>query len=193
MWIQLFWITVFTSRDGRSIYFKSCHSNYKYTINLLLDCEHYSVVLRPTAAFATSYFCKHCSVAYTTQLVHRKCVVKCNSCLYSPPCQKQIDITCRACNRTFLNPDCYQNHKNIKLCSKLRLCLICSVCYTVKKKSDHICGQSYCVGCKCLMPIRHECYMPIKRVKDQTKNGFMISKVIRISSLIMMLKSLSTK
>lgn len=115
-------ITVFASRDGRDSYFKSCHSNYKYTINLLLDCEHYSVVLEPTAAFATSYFCNHCSAAYTTQLGHRKCAVKCNSCLCSPPCEKEIDIVCSTCNRTFFNPKCYMNHKNIDLCSKMRMC-----------------------------------------------------------------------
>lgn len=38
-------MTVFMSRDGHNIYFKSCHFGYKYTINLLLDNEHYSVIL----------------------------------------------------------------------------------------------------------------------------------------------------
>lgn len=139
----------------------------------MLDCEHYSVALRPTAVFATSYFCNHCSLAYTARLGHRNCVVKCNSCLYSPPCQNLLDITCSDCNRTFMNPKCYQNHKRINICSKLKLCSNCFVCYTMKKKSVHMCGESYCSACKCLMPIRHKCYMPIKNVKKETKNGIL--------------------
>lgn len=164
-------ITVFTSRDGKNIYFKSCHSNYKYTMNLLLDCEHYSVVFRPLAAFATSYFCDHCSVGYEGRFGHKKCIVKCNNCFCSPPCLKEIDIKCSACNRTFVSPSCFLNHNRIDLCSKFKVCKMCSVAYTVKKKTDHVCGSSYCTKCKCLMPIRHECFMPIGNVKRQTKNG----------------------
>lgn len=45
-------ITVFLSRDGKIIYFKSFHTEYKFTINLLLDGVHYSVILNPSTAFA---------------------------------------------------------------------------------------------------------------------------------------------
>lgn len=164
-------ITVFASRDGKSIYFKSVHTNYKYTINLLLDCEHYSVILKPTAAFATAYFCEHCSICYSARFGHKKCVVKCNSCLRTPPCVKEIEINCKTCSRIFVSPRCYHNHIRSDLCSKLRLCPNCSVGYTVKKNSVHVCGQSYCKACKSIMPTRHDCYMPIKKIKKETKNG----------------------
>lgn len=166
-----FRITVFSSRDGKKKYFKSCHTDYKYVINLLLDCEHYSVILKPTAAFATQYFCDHCSTCYSERFGHKKCGVKCNSCLCTPPCTRELDVKCDECNRIFLNPRCYHNHIRNDLCSKLKLCKKCTVCYTVKKNKKHICNQSYCKVCKGIQPIRHECYMPIKKVKKETKNG----------------------
>lgn len=164
-------ITVFSSRDGKKKYFKSCHTNYKYTINLLLDCEHYNVVLKPTAAFATQYFCEHCSTCYTDRFGHKKCVIKCSSCLCTPLCVKEIEMKCDDCNRIFVSPRCYHNHIRNSLCSKLKLCKNCTVCYTVKKNTEHICNQSYCKVCKSIQPIRHECYMPPKKVKKETKNG----------------------
>lgn len=95
--------TVFASRDGKKKYFKSCHKNYQYTINLLLDCEHYSVVLKPTAAFATHYFCDHCSTCYSDRFGHIKCLVKCNRCLCTPPCVKETEIKCKECSRSFVS------------------------------------------------------------------------------------------
>lgn len=171
-----FRITVFSSRDGKSVYFKSCHTNYIHTINLLLDYEHYSAILKPLAAFATPYFCDHCSACYATKYGHKKCIIKCNSCLSTPPCLKDIDIKCDECNRTFVSARCYHNHiqKTIyakhNVCSRINHCLECSTSYMVKSKM-HICGESYCSTCKTVMPSRHECYMPVKKKKKDAKNG----------------------
>lgn len=169
-------ITVFSSRDGKKVYFKSCHTNYKHSINLLLDSEHYSFILKPTAAFATAYFCDHCSECYATQYGHKKCMIKCNICLSTPPCVNEIEISCKYCKRTFVSARCYHNHirtsiysKN-NVCSRINLCLKCSTTYMVKKR-EHVCGESYCQTCKTVMPIRHECYMPKKNVKKDSKNG----------------------
>lgn len=143
---------------------------------MLLDCEHYSVILKPTAAFATAYFCDHCSSCYTTQYGQKKCVIKCHSCLSTPPCINDVEVKCDTCNRTLVSARCYHNHirtsiySKTNVCSRIRLCTECSMCYTIKKK-EHVCGQTYCTTCKTVMPIRHECYMPIKKIKKETKNG----------------------
>lgn len=143
----------------------------------MLDCDHYSAILKPTAAFATAYFCDHCSTCYTTQYGHKKCVIKCNKCLSTPPCVKEIDIKCDTCQRTFVSARCYHNHlettirSKTNVCSKMRLCEDCSMVYTVEKTKPHVCGQLYCRTCKCIMPTRHECFMPVKKVKKETKNG----------------------
>lgn len=53
-------LTVYSSRDGSNVYFKSPHANNK-VINLLLDGNHYSVIKSLTAAFASAYFCAYCA------------------------------------------------------------------------------------------------------------------------------------
>ena len=116
------------------------------------------------------------SICYSTQYGHKKCALKCNSCFKSPPCTKGTEITCEECNRVFMGAHCYHNHirtsiySKSNVCSRLKLCTECSTCYNVKKTA-HICGESYCRTCKCVMPTRHECYMPTKNVKKESKNG----------------------
>lgn len=164
-------ITVFASRDGRNIYFKSCHQNYKYSINLLLDQNHYSVILNATAAFAVSYFCTHCSIGYTNKFGHRKCTIKCDRCFTSPPCQKIVDFKCNDCNRTFRSTECFVNHLSQNICASFKFCTNCFTSYTVRKREDHLCGYNYCKICKERMPIRHECFMATTKPKCESNTG----------------------
>lgn len=68
----------------------------------------------------------------------------------------------------FFSSRCYHNHIRANLCARMKLCKNCSTAYTVKKQ-EH--DESYCKTCITNMPTRHECYMPIKKVKKDTKNG----------------------
>lgn len=124
-------IVVYASRDGKTILFKACHDNYKYTINLLFDDSHYSVVLSPTAAFSTAYFCGFCCIGYTTKFGHTRCRAKCNKCFQSPPCINEAPIKCMSCKREFINSSCLQNHILNGVCDKFK---ICQECYL-----QHIC------------------------------------------------------
>lgn len=102
-------ITVFTSRDGKTIYFKSCHNNYKFPINLLLDGHHYSVILNPTGAFAVSYFCGHCSSVYATKFGHKSCPLKCSSCFTKPVSM-------------FVSTECFAKHLAFGICGTFEIC-----------------------------------------------------------------------
>lgn len=164
-------IVVYASRDGKVIFFKSCHDNYKYSINLLLDEEHYSFVLSPTAAFSTAYFCGYCCIGYTTKLGHIRCRAKCNKCFQSPPCINDAIIKCSSCKRDFVNAACLQNHILNGICDKFKICQNCYTSYAVKKNIDHICGTKYCSICKDQMPIRHECYIAITKPKPKPQHG----------------------
>lgn len=164
-------ITVFLSRDGKSIYFKSCHNNYKFTINLLLDSGHYSVILNPTGAFAASYFCEHCSTIYANKFGHKSCPLKCSSCFCKPPCMKIFSSKCNDCNRMFVSTECFVKHIIHNICTVFKICADCSVPYIVKKRETHKCGSSYCKICKAIVPIRHECFMAITKPKPSRKNG----------------------
>lgn len=164
-------IVVYASRDGKVIFFKACHDNYKYSINLLLDESHYSFVLSPTAAFSTAYFCGYCCIGYTTKLGHIRCRAKCNKCFQSPPCANEAIIKCSSCKREFVNATCFQNHLLHGICEKFKICQKCYATYVVKKNTEHICGSKYCNICKDHMPVRHECYIAITKRKPKPKNG----------------------
>lgn len=75
-------IVVYASRDGKVILFKACHEGFKHTINILFDENHYSLILSPTAVFATAYFCKYCCIGYTSKLGHSRCWIRCNKCFH---------------------------------------------------------------------------------------------------------------
>lgn len=164
-------ITVFLSRDGKKIYFKSCHNTYKHTINLLLDDGHYSVILNPTGAFAASYFCSHCSTTYEAKFGHKNCPLKCNSCFCKPQCVKIIPSKCNDCQRIFVSTECFSKHITHGICTSFKICGNCSVPYTVKKSDPHVCGSTYCKICKATVPIRHDCYIAVTKPKSKRKNG----------------------
>lgn len=164
-------ITVFLSRDGRTIYFKSCHTSYKFVINLLLDDGHYSVILNPAGAFAASYFCGHCSTVYATKFGHKTCPLKCSSCFCQPACVKIFSSKCNDCNRLFVSTECFAKHLAHGICSVFKICTECSAPYAVKKRDKHECGLTYCKICKDKLPIRHNCYIAITKPKPKRKNG----------------------
>lgn len=164
-------IVVYTSRDGKECLFRACHDEYKYTLHLLLDENHYSLVLSPTAAFATAYFCGYCCIGYSTKFGHKRCRVKCNKCYQSPPCERIVSIKCNACNREFANATCLQNHVWYNVCAKFKLCKTCCISYSVRKNFDHICGTKYCKVCREVVSIRHECYITPTRRSAKPKFG----------------------
>lgn len=158
-------LTVYASRDGTTVYFKSPYSNKK-VISLLLDNNHYSVIKSLTAAFACSYFCAYCAQPYTQRHLHTKCVFRCNHCFEQPPCEHAIEMHCSECNRTFINPKCFQNHVDKKKCLNVRICAKCLIRHKYDKKNPHVCGIKYCSIFKKMTPIRHECYIPTIEVKE---------------------------
>lgn len=164
-------LVVYISRDGKEIFFKACHDDYKFSIHLLLDEAHYSFILSPTAAFATAYFCDYCCIGYTTKFGHTRCRAKCNKCFQSPPCPLDAIIKCNTCKREFANATCLQNHILHGICEKFKICQECYTTYVVKKKTDHVCGMKYCSLCKEDMPVRHECYIAVTKRKPKPKFG----------------------
>lgn len=137
-------IVVYASRDGKEVFFKACHDTFKYTIHILFEEAHYSLILSPTAVFATAYFCGYCCIGYTTKFGHKRCRVRCNKCLQSPPCQTIVSMKCNSCKREFPNATCLENHILQGICDKIKMCQQCCMSYVVKKNSEHVCGQKYC-------------------------------------------------
>lgn len=162
-------LTVYSSRDGRSVYYKSPYKNRK-NINLLLDNNHFSLIKSLTAAFASSYFCSYCAEPYSTRLAHRNCPFKCERCLESPPCETLDNVNCSECNRIFLNQQCFNNHLENKVCLNIRHCTDCTKTFSYSEKRPHVCGSAYCFLCKEYRSVRHECYIPFTPPKSTKFN-----------------------
>lgn len=165
-------LTVYNSRNGKSVYRKSKYTNKKH-INLLLESEHYILIKSLTAAFSSAYFCEYCAEPYNTRFQHKSCPFKCDRCFRSPPCVKAADITCFDCNRVFVNANCFQFHVKTNICNKIKNCLRCCSNYSVdkKKKYRHICDTKYCFICKKILPIRHECFISKPFEKQHKENA----------------------
>lgn len=128
---------VYTSRGGKEIFFKACHDNYNYTLNLLVEKSHYNFVLSATVAFSTAYFSGYCCIGYSSKLGH----------IQSPPCRNNAAIKCSSCQREFANANCFQNNVLRRICEKFKICQKCYTTYVVKKNTDHICGLKYSNMC----------------------------------------------
>ncbi|CAH0559292.1 unnamed protein product [Brassicogethes aeneus] len=164
-----FTIVVYNNRRGSETYFKGEPKDTRKTINLILENNHYNLILSLTSAFSTGYFCEGCKKRYSNKTGHFKCPYTCPHCHSSPPCRSDVEeITCEDCKRTFRGIACLNIHKE-KLCSKLHRCLKCLNSYWTKNK--HKCGDKYCRTCLCFKPIRHDCYMQPNVISDKTKKS----------------------
>ncbi|CAH0546857.1 unnamed protein product [Brassicogethes aeneus] len=164
-----FTIVVYSDRKGSVTYFEGPRDNRRKTINLILDNNHYNLIISLTAAFATSYYCELCKKRYSNKKYHLKCPYICPNCHTSPPCRTEMDqITCEACKRTFRGIECLNNHKE-KLCSKIHRCVKCLNSYWTKDK--HRCGYAFCSICLSVKKLGHNCYMQPHKLSEQTKSS----------------------
>lgn len=139
-------ITVYNCSRGRTTYFKPCNEGVeKKRINLLLENNHYVMILTTPAAFGFGYYCEPCNSGFSDALRHRTCPYKCPCCYAKPPCAKRTqNIMCNECNRGFRSTSCFNSHIKSKLCSKIKICGKCYRGYKVDKRSHHSCDTKYC-------------------------------------------------
>lgn len=156
-------IIVYNCSRGRSTFFKSHNENAeKKQIRLLLENNHYVLILSPTAAFGFGYYCEPCNAGFSDPLRHRACPYKCPCCYAKPPCVKRSqNVMCDVCNRGFRSLTCFNNHIKSKLCSKIKICGTCYRGYKVNKRTPHSCESKYCRICCRDQPLRHDCFMPV--------------------------------
>ncbi|CAH0556585.1 unnamed protein product [Brassicogethes aeneus] len=167
--LEDFTIVVYNNRGGSETYFEGPRNETRKTINLILENNHYNLILSLTAAFSSAYFCDLCKKRFSNKEKHVKCPYTCPNCHSTPPCTSEVEeITCEDCHRTFKGIACLNTHKD-KLCSKLHRCLTCLNSYWTK--DNHKCGYKYCPTCLCVKPVRHNCYMQPNRISDKVKKS----------------------
>ncbi|XP_054287287.1 uncharacterized protein LOC129003084 [Macrosteles quadrilineatus] len=164
-------ITVYHyDRRGRDVYFEGNNPDASLKINLLFHNGHYNVITSLTAAFACTHFCEGCHVPYSNKGNHR-CNNICSACqTVSPPCIEEMGgIVCPECNLKYKNQICFLAHKNER-CKSVRKCKDCDKIINLNnRKSDHVCGEVFCVICREFLPPDHQCYMKVDKRKPTDK------------------------
>lgn len=129
------------------------------------NIKHYDVITNLVGVIDCNYFCINCNKKCDGKQFHR-CKSMCSACLATPPCEIKVQkITCTACNRFFYGEICFQNHlkeksnKTKTVCESVRVCKICDKLLLKGKKTQHVCGITYCKKCKSNQSLNHLCYM----------------------------------
>jgi hypothetical protein len=183
-------LTVYNyGQKGRNVHFEGNNTDAQYRINLLFHDGHYNVITSLTATFVCVHYCEACHVPYDHIEDHR-CKNKCPACqTVSPPCsQENGGIHCPICNNTYKNQTCFSAHQKER-CTSVRKCFDCDKIIVFKKrKSNHVCGEVFCVTCKDFMPTGHKCFMKVDTRPPKTKDSayiFLIWKHDKMSPWLM--------
>ncbi|XP_024943541.1 uncharacterized protein LOC112494759 [Cephus cinctus] len=154
--------------DGRSEVLKH-GADLSGTMRLILNENHFDVILNMTGATAMKKFCYACRATYNRE--HR-CEGTCPLCRASPACNnKMLGVKCLKCRRTFHGNDCLANHlkrnsyaKSKSICDAIKNFEYCGISIMTKKRLKHRCYERYCHTCRVNRPLRHWCYIaPLKK------------------------------
>ena len=128
-------------------------------IYLLHTDNHFDLITSMTAYTHSNFFCKACNRGFTRAAKHR-CDTTCVHCRSSPRCLPSTKVQCPDCLVSFVSPQCFENHKLMKVCADRHYCPGCEVNYTVDRKRKHVCHELYCPTCRQYYVIQpHYCYM----------------------------------
>ncbi|XP_045186812.2 uncharacterized protein LOC123544812 [Mercenaria mercenaria] len=166
---------------------KECFNNFVYVgpddgipIYLYLHDNHYDVITTITGFLKRSYFCKKCLKGYNDKEKHM-CNSACRVCRRFHEDVKEEWYYCSDCHRYFISATCYKLHKEKNkggksTCDNWFKCRQCKVMIDKKRrKTEHMCGEKYCLTCKGHFANGHKCYMqPIKNVNftDQSSQKY---------------------
>jgi len=113
-------------------------------LHIELYANHYNTISKITRYFSSSYFCESCLVGYRT-LNRHKCRNGCNLCHGPNQCSGQ-EFKCSHCFRTFEGRNCFETHKQNRICEKISRCENCHLEY--REPHNHVCGVYLCILCK---------------------------------------------
>ena len=148
------------------------------------DDGHYSALFKMNILFSRKNYCEYCLQAYD-KLHEHKCPFRCYECK-RPNCTGwSAARSCRSCNFTFKNAECYATHleqprikrgkQRGQICGR-SLCETtyrCQQCHKTMQRrlrdaQDHICGEWKCPNCKVWVNDTHHCFMRSLDKRTQT-------------------------
>lgn len=79
-------LIIFKDRKGREIFYRGHKKSTIQKLFLLLEDEHYLLVINIHAAFSVNYYCDDCLKSSVSALTHKNCPYTCRHCFEKPPC-----------------------------------------------------------------------------------------------------------
>jgi hypothetical protein len=158
-WPNTFRIFIFSEYGTYRPAYSSPDTSYKYPIILYHKDDHFSGVRTMCRFFNTCpYYCFSCMAPYHIPANHKfSCKRRCINCTrVGPefPCTiaEEEDRHCYDCNKNFLNKNCFEWHKEKKICETLKKCLKCGIIYNKKdlerqRIKKHFCSHRFCKEC----------------------------------------------
>ena len=127
---------------------------------------HFDTIVSMSGFMCKKFYCETCMIGYNR---NHSCNDFCYTCCRSK-CPKTQEIVCDFCHQTCRSQACYDSHiapgwnkKTEEVCpSKCQKnvhCLHCGLNLKSRKAEYHVCGESYCRGCKKFHQDKHhQCF-----------------------------------
>lgn len=173
-------IKVFEGQQGK-LWLKDDKFNDPPKKICLLKVENHFHGLRSVPALLNrSYYCHYCEKGYNVNdSEHHNCRGQnCSACKRTNKTCPNFatfetpEVYCSVCNRFFYGQNCYDAHKQHKICGKFVKCFECCNEYKYNKKKKHVCGEYFCRNCKETVRGEHPCFIqPIEEEKEKNKSG----------------------
>lgn len=144
--------------DGAISFKGKTTSKHCRSLGVYFNCTNvYGIVdvSRLFKFYNSVFYCPNCRTSVNEESSYKhnnKCTFKCPHCCmygYDFPCaeQKNVEIICNKCNRSFYNKTCFEKHK-LHTCSKVKRCILCKESYVIEWPGfEHICHSVYCKSC----------------------------------------------
>ena len=152
--------------------------NPEKSIYLYYQANHFDVIRSLPGFLNAHYFCHTCYKPYDVTVDHL-CKGMCRSCRGFGCVMQDNGMTCKECDRLFMNQACYDRHKQQAIngggrtvCQVIRKCPKCEQSMDVRKiGKPHQCVDKKCPTCKIMrnpQDLNHKCYMQQLEPKEES-------------------------
>ena len=156
--------------------------------------RHYNFIKSMETYVKTDYYCHSCKKGHYQ--INHQCENICAVCFAFPKCERDLSdesdesdkgenkLDCDICGITFVNKQCFNNHKDtnpknrFRKCKASKKCNECGCIYRVEKGKTHICGEYKCKDCsEIYTEAPHYCMfkpLNIEKLKKEDKQNKII-------------------
>jgi hypothetical protein len=164
--LTLSWVYTPLQEEGRLLYL--VYSKEAGHVNLVHPGKHD----RLGTLYNKRRFCRQCQKGYRPQDRHR-CLSKCvncdsTECIGSSNPLTPTPVECSKCNLSFIDAQCFAEHKVLRTCQRRERCMECLEIYRPNRYDKHECYHHKCAVCKDMVPDdeEHLCFHQEEDLKE---------------------------